>query len=77
MLKTGMVNQGCYLEHFEYHLRTRMVSKIKEVPVGKNLQKKKLRKKDTNTPKMPGHPPLEAVLIKPTEGMATLPYCVI
>ena len=31
MLDTSMENRDGYLEHFEYHLRARIVSKIKEV----------------------------------------------
>ena len=31
MLKMGMENRDGYLEHFEYHLRARIVSKIKEL----------------------------------------------
>ena len=47
MLKTGMENRDGYLEHFEYHLRARMVSKIKEVGCPKS---KKLMDEGSQTP---------------------------
>ena len=38
MLKTDMENRDGYLEHFEYDLRARMVSKIKEVACPKSKE---------------------------------------
>ena len=41
-----------------------------QVPIRKNPQKKKLKKKDVKAPERSGRPRPEAVLIKPAEGMS-------
>ena len=49
LLQERMKRNDCYIEHFEYHLRDKMVQKIKEV----RSSKKVVLDKSTQTPPVP------------------------